>query len=130
MKGGEKEVPKDEELELLRSRRMSELMKRLQRRDVEKGRKTEGPKKTLSRILTDRAWEVLKAAENQYPEDTRRIEEVLAHLVSTGKLKGLVRGEHLLWLFRSLGMKIRLETHIRVLEHGKLKGIGEKLKGE
>ena len=120
-------MPKDQELELLKRRRMIELMKRLQRVEVERGRKTEDRKKILSRILVDRAQEVLKAAESQYPEDTRRIEEGLAHLVSTGKLKDPIRGEHLLWLFRHLGMKVRLETHIRVLEHGKLKTIGEKV---
>ena len=123
-------MPKDEELELLRRRRMSELMKLLQRKKVEKGRKTEDPKKILSRILTNRGWEVLKAAESQYPEATRQVEEGLAHLVSTGKLKGPVRGEHLLWVFRHLGMKVRFETHIHILEHGKLKTIGEKLKSE
>ncbi|MFQ6081656.1 MAG: DNA-binding protein [Candidatus Bathyarchaeia archaeon] len=123
-------MSKDEELELLKRRRMAELMKRLQRKEVKKGRKTEDPKKNLRRILTDRAREVLKAAESQYPEATRRIEEGLAHLVSKGKLKGPVRGEHLLWLFTHLGMKVRFETHIRVLEHGKLKTIQEKLKGE
>ena len=123
-------MSKNQELELLKRRRMIDLMERLQRREVERGRKTEDPKKILSRILTDRGWEVLKAAESQYPEATRQIEESVAHLVSTGKLKGPVRGEHLLWFFRHLGMKVRLETHIRVLEHGKLKTIGEKLKGE
>jgi len=122
-------LPKDQELELLKRRRMIELRKLLQRREVEKGRKREDPKKILSKILTDRGWEVLKAAESQYPEATRQIEESVAHLVSTGKLKGPVRGEHLLWLFKRLGMTIRLETHIRVLEHGELKTIEEKLKG-
>ena len=114
---------------MLKRRRRIELMKLLQRREAGEGRKTEDRKKILGRILVGRAWEVLKAAESQYPEDTRRIEEGLAHLVSTGKLKGPVRGEHLLWFFRHLGMKVRLETHIRVLEHGTLKMIREKLKG-
>ena len=121
-------LPKDEELELLKRRRMATLRKRLQIEEVERRRKTEDRKKILGRILVDRAWEVLKAAGSQYPEETRQIEEVLAHLVSTGKLKDPVRGEHLLWFFRQLGMNVRLETHIRVLEHGKLKTIGEKLK--
>ena len=121
-------MPKDEELELLRRRRMGELIKRLQTKDAEERREKVDSKRVLSRILTDRGWEVLKVAENQYPEATRQIEEHLAHLVSKGELEGPVRGEHLLWLFRSLGMKVRLETRIRFLEHGKLKTIGEKLK--
>ena len=119
---------KDEKLELLRRRRMAELMKRLQTRKAEEGRKAEDPKKILRRIVMDRAWEVLKAVESQYPEATRRIEEQLAHLVSKGELEGPILGGQLLWLFRSLGMKVRLETRICILEHGKLKTIGEKLK--
>ena len=126
--GGKKEVPKDEELELLRRRRMADLMKHLQTKDVEARREKVDSKRVLSRILTGRGWEVLKAAENQYPEATCRVEEHLAQLVSKGELEGPIRGEHLLWLFRHLGMNVRLETRIRILEHGKLKTIGEKLK--
>lgn len=120
-------MPKDEELELLRRRRMVEMMKRLRVEREEKG-KREDPKRILRRILTDRAWEVLKAAESQYPEVTRRIEEQLAHLVSKGELEGPILGGQLLWLFRYLGMHVRLETRIRFLEHGKLKRMGDKLK--
>lgn len=120
-------MPKDEELELLRRRRMVEMMKRLRAEREEKG-KREDPKRILRRILTDRAWEVLKAAESQYPEVTRRIEEQLAHLVSKGELEAPILGGQLLWLFRYLGMHVRLETRIRFLEHGKLKRMGDKLK--
>lgn len=124
----EKPAKKDEKLELLRRRRMAELMKRLRIKEAEDGRKAENPKKILRRIVTDRAWEVLKAAESQYPEATCRVEEHLAHLVSKGELEGPILGGQLLWLFRRLGMNVRLETRIRILEHGKLKTIGEKLK--
>ena len=126
----EKTGKKDEKLEILRCRRMAELMKRLQTRETEEGRKAEDPKKILRRIVSDRAWEVLKAAESQYPEATCRVEGQLAHLVSKRELEGPILGGQLLWLFRRLGMNVRLETHIRILEHGKLKTIGEKLKGE
>jgi len=146
---GKKEVSKDEELELLRRQRMARLMNRLQTRKTEESklrekkgkrigrllarkteeeRKAEYPKKILRRIMTDRAWEVLKAAESQYPEATCWVEEQLAHLVSKGELAGPILGGQLLWLFRRLGMNVRLETHIHILEHEKLKTIGEKLK--
>ena len=74
--------------------------------------------------MVGRAWEVLKAAENQYPDATRRIEKNLANLVSTGKLKSPINGGQLLWFFRRLGINVRMKTHIYVLEHGKLKAIG------
>jgi len=122
-------VAKEEELELLRRRRMIELMKRLRLKEGEDKGKAENPKKILGRIVTDRAWEVLKVAESQYPEATRRVEEHLAHLVSKGDLAGPILGGQLLWLFRHLGMNVRLETRIRILKHGKLKTVGEQLKG-
>ncbi|TET58267.1 hypothetical protein E3J51_01245 [Candidatus Bathyarchaeota archaeon] len=129
MKGGKKEVAKEEELELLRRRRMTELMKRLRIKEGEDKGKAEDPKKILRRIMTDRAWEVLKVAESQYPEATRRVEERLAHLVSKGELEGPILGGQLLWFFRHSGMNVRLETRIRILKHGKLKTVGEQLRG-
>lgn len=95
---------------------------------TEERKETEDPKKVLSKVLVGRAWEVLEAAERQYPEATYRVEEALAHLVLTGELKGPIHGEQLLWFFKRLGMIVRLETRIRILEHGGLKTIGEKLK--
>jgi len=123
-------MPRDEELEQLRHQRMSELIKRLRVKEGKEERKREEPKRILRMVLTDRAWEVLKAAESQYPKDTRQIEEHLAHQVSKGELEGPILSGQLLWLFRHLGMNVRLETRICILEHGKLKTIGEKLKGE
>ena len=117
-----------EELERWKRRRLLEMKKRWLASEAKKGRKTEDSKKVLSRILIGRAWEVLNAAERQYPEATRQIEEHLTHMVSTGELKGSISGEQLLWFFRRLGMNIKLETRIRILEHGKLKTIAEKLK--
>lgn len=116
----------DEKLELLRRRRMAELMKRLRGKKEEEER--EDPKRVLRRILTNRAWDVLNTAESQYPEVTHRIEEHLAHLVLKGELEGSILGGQLLWLFRRLGMNVRLETRMHILEHGKLKTIGEKLR--
>jgi len=124
-------LSEDKELELLKHRRMLELMKRLQKEKAKAEKKEErDPKKILSKILRGRAWEVLRAAEIQYPEATRRVEEGLAQLVSQGKLKGPIQGVQLLRLFRSLGMNVKLETRIRILENGKLKTIEERLKGE
>ena len=52
----------------------------------------------------------MKAAESQYPEATRRVEEGLAHLVSRGELDGPILGGQLLWLSDS--MLISLEGPI------------------
>lgn len=117
-----------EELERWKRRRLLEMKKRWLASEAKKDRSVEDSKKVLSRVLIGRAWEVLNAAKRQYPEATRQVEEHLAHMVSTGELKGSISGEQLLWLFRRLGMNVKLETRIRILEHGKLKTIEEKLK--
>lgn len=116
------------ELERWRRRRIAEAMRRLHSKEAEAEREKKGPKRVLSRVLVGRAWEVLEAAEGQYPEATRRIEEGLARLVSRGELKGSIHGEQLLWFLRYLGMKVRPKMHIYVLEHGELKTIGEKMR--
>jgi len=41
-------------------------------------------------------------------------------LVRQGKLKGPITAEQLLWLLRSLGINVRLETKIQVYESGEL----------
>lgn len=107
---------------------MAELMNLRQTKRAKTKAEPEEPRRVLSKNLTGEAWRVLNAAEGQYPYATRRVEAVLAHLVTTGKLKGQVSGEQLLWLFRRLGLNIRLETHIHIVEHGKVKTIEEKMK--
>ena len=129
-------MSEDAELERLRRRRVAEMLRRLQARESEEAkrrgreerRETEDSKEVLGKVLVGRAWEVLKAAENQYPDATRRIEKNLANLVSTGKLKSPINGGQLLWFFRHLGINVRIKTHIYVSEPEKLKTIGEKLR--
>ena len=52
----------------------------------------------------------------------------LVSLINTGKLKNKITGEQLYSLFRSLGLRIRLNTKIRIFEKGKLKTIADKLR--
>lgn len=123
-------LPEDKELERWKRRKLFEMRKRWLAKEAGKEKETGNPKKVLSRVLIGRGLEVLNAAERQYPETVSQIEEALAQLVSTGKLKGPVNGEQLLWFFKRLGLNIRLETRIRILEHGELKTIEEKLKAK
>jgi programmed cell death protein 5 len=126
-------MSEDTELERLKLRRMQEMQRRLleQEKKQPAGQKQQpSPRETLRKILVGRAWEVLDAAERQYPEPTRALEKELARLVDTGRLKDPVGGEQLLWLFRSLGFDVRLETKIQVFESGELKSLATKLKGE
>jgi len=82
----------------------------------------------LKKILKGRAWEVLETARLQFPKETANIERELASLTSSGEIKESITGEQLLWFFRTLGLNVRMNIKIRVLEDGKMKTISEKIK--
>lgn len=106
---------------------MLKLMSKTMDKKVDEGRGTRDFKAILDKVLVGRAWEVLEAAERQFPEAARQVKAALAQLVFEDKLKEPITGEKLLKLFRSLGLSVRLQTEIRVLEGGRLKSLGEKL---
>jgi len=59
---------------------------------------------------------------------TRRITPALLSLIKAGKLRERITGEQLYWLFSRLGLRIRLNTKIRISEKGELKTIADKLR--
>lgn len=123
-------MSEDAELEHLKYRRMQEMQRRLTEQEKKTtDQKKPRPREVLKTILVGRAWEVLDAAEVQYPAPTRALEEELARLVRAGRLKGPVTAEQLMWLFRRLGMDVRLETKIQVYESGEMKSLADKFKG-
>jgi DNA-binding TFAR19-related protein (PDSD5 family) len=124
-------MSEDSELERLKLRRMQEMQRRLLEQEKTKAtdQKQPRPRDVLKTILVGRAWEVLDAAAVQFPEPTRMLEAELARLASEGRLKGPVTAEQLMWLFRSLGLDVRLETKIQVLESGELKSLADKFRG-
>jgi DNA-binding TFAR19-related protein (PDSD5 family) len=123
----------DHELELLRRKKMAKL-KRLFEKKLETNTKIQTKKKTvepqdvLKGFLVGRAWEVLNAARTQYPHAAKHIENTLVKLIIGGKVKEKISGVELYTLFRRLGYRIKLQTHIRILEHGKAKSLEEKMK--
>ncbi len=126
-------MSEDSELERLKLRRMQEMQRRLREQEQTKAKapdqKQPHPRDVLKTILVGRAWEVLDAAAAQFPEPTRALEAELARLVRGGRLKGPVTAEQLMWLFRSLGLDVRLETKIQVLESGEMKSLADKFRG-
>ena len=124
-------MSEDSELERLKLRRMQDMQRRL--REQEKAKTTDqkqlSPRDVLKTILVGRAWEVLDAAAVQFPEPTRALEAELARLVREGRLRSPVTAEQLLYLFRSLGLDVRLETKIQVLESGEMKSLADKFRG-
>ncbi len=122
----------DTELERLKRQRLAEMQRRLgarqQQSRAEMGKLE--PAKILEKVFVGRAWEVYHAARRQYPTVADQIFQELAQLVRTGRVKGQITGEQLYGLLRQIGMDIRLETKIQVLDHGELKSIADKFRGD
>jgi DNA-binding TFAR19-related protein (PDSD5 family) len=124
----------DDGLDLIRRRRLLEMQRRAlmgqapaSKRSVE----DEGAKRTeeaLKDIFVGRAWEVWYAAKQQYPQAAEQVANAIASAWLSGRLREKVTGEQLYWLFQSVGLPVRLQTQIRILEGGELKSIAEKLK--
>lgn len=121
----------DLEFERIRRKKLLEIKKRLEEKaKTEKGRDEQKPSPgdVLNRFLVGRAWEVLQAARLQHPRAASQVENALIKLIQTRKIRGKITGEELFGLFYRLGFRVRLKTRIRVLEHGKLKSLEEKIK--
>lgn len=132
-------MAEDEELTRYMLRRRLEMQRNLLRRQADDAREAKGRaaqveskpsvKEVLEKIFAGRAWEVWNAAEVQYPTIAARVAVTLTSLVAQGKLKGKVTGEQLFWLFRQLGVPVRLQTKIRLYESGEVRTIADKLRG-
>jgi len=122
----------DTELETLRRRKLQELKRQLGKKPIPETEKPQevGPKEILNRFFFNRAWEVLNAAKAQYPEVAANVEKTLVKLIAEGKIRSRISGGELYGLFLRLGFRVRLQTHIRVLEHGKVKSLEEKIREE
>jgi len=122
----------DLELEMIRYKKLLELKKRLERKTEDETKKTKevNQHEVLDKFFVDRAWEVFNAAKAQYPEVADYVEKALVKLILEGKIREKITGEDLYGLFLSLGFKVRLQTRINILEHGRIKSLEEKIKEE
>ena len=78
--------------------------------------------------MYDRGNEVLDLAFDQYPVQTDAITNRIAELMLSGEITGKISGGELLALFRSVGLKIRVNTTIKIEDKGKFISFSEKLK--
>jgi len=122
----------DRELEALRQKKLKQMKEYVKSKTkVETEKPQEGDqRKVLNRLFVGRAWEVLNAAKAQYPEAANQIENTLVKLITEGKIRSRITGEELYGLFLRVGLRVRLQTRIQVLEHGKVKSLEEKIKEE
>ena len=115
----------DKELEAIKQKKLRELHKRMALRKQKKEQIDEN--QILNSIFRGRAWEVFHAAQTQYPVAMAKIESLLVRLALEGKINQ-IQGEQLYALLKDIGLRVRLNTTIKVTSHGKTKLLSEKFK--
>jgi DNA-binding TFAR19-related protein (PDSD5 family) len=134
-------MPDDPQIDLLKRRKLQLLKRRLLIEKIEADKKAEEaeeasnpapplpqPKDVLQQVFVGRAWEVWNAAVAQYPQVSKELERALVKLIKSGRLRNQITGEQLFWFFRRLGVRVRLNTKIRIYESGELKSIADKIR--
>jgi DNA-binding TFAR19-related protein (PDSD5 family) len=118
----------DPELEIIKARKLRELKKKAT--SDKKAKEVKSDRDLLIENLVDRGMEVLAAAESQYPRETAIIVTKLAEFIRNGELQDKISGGALLSLFRTIGLRVRMDTKISVEEHGKLVSLSDRLKSK
>ena len=124
----------DPEIAIIKARKMKQLKEKAAL--IEKSKEVEtktnvtktNDKEIVLKYLYDRGDEVLRLAESQFPIQTEIIVKRIADLIKSREIDSLISGGELLTIFRSVGLRIRVDTNIRIEDHGKFISFGEKLK--
>ncbi len=85
------------------------------------------PEAVVRRILAERGDEVLDAAKQQFPAETRQVINELAGLITKGEVT-IITGEWLYTVLNQVGIPVRLKTTIQIVSDGKAGSIANKLK--
>lgn len=139
----------DPDLELIKARKMKKLQEQLafrERQEQEKAKEkdknhlelqnqinkqksdeVDSERNFLLGHMYDRGDEVLKLAEQQFPFQTKIIIKRLNELIRFGEISRISGGD-MLSVYRSLGLKIRVDTQISISDHGKTISFSDKLK--
>lgn len=119
----------DPDIERIKARKLREMRKQAAAAPKPaEPPKTKSPKEVVLSFLYDRGDEVLNRAYAQFPAQTEAIVIRIADLIRTGELQNRISGGELLSLFRSIGLRVHIDTSIKVEDHGKLVSFSDKLK--
>lgn len=127
-------MEEDPDIEILKAKKMQEIMQRMMKQkkkdNIEKDIKKREPseREILLSYLYDRGDEVLNLAEFQFPSETRAIVSRIVELINSGEINRKISGGDLLSLFRTIGINVKINTTIKIEEHGKYMSFAEKLK--
>lgn len=125
----------DRDIELIKARKLKEMrekaaaMERARAASAARQQKKQpAPRDIALGFLYNRGDEVLELAYKQFPAQTDAIVGKIAQLILAGELTEKISGGELLSLFRSVGLRIRVDTTISVEDDGKFIPLSEKLK--
>ena len=124
----------DPDIAIIKARKMKELrdkaaaFEKAKKREQQPTPQKDNDREIILTYLYDRGEEVLKLAESQYPYQTKAILARIIELIKAGEISQRISGGELLALFRSIGLKIRVNTSIKIEDHGKLVSLSDKLK--
>jgi len=127
----------DDELKRIKQKRLAEMKRKMLLKQIKDQRESE-PEPEQSREATNqevldamfgnRAWEVYSAAAYQYPQVIGQVEQILVDGIKEGKIADIIDGAALMGFFRQVGLPVRLNTKIRISDHGELKTLEQKMK--
>jgi len=125
-------LTEDSELEKLQAKRLAEMQRNLSSQkqtttEESEKKETKSPREIVVDFLGYRGTEVLENAEAQFPKDTKSIVDQLSKLIESGELDEKLDGGQLLAVFRSVGLRVRMKTTIKLEQDGKFVSLSEKL---
>jgi DNA-binding TFAR19-related protein (PDSD5 family) len=115
-------------IEQLKQVASQEKAKMITKQQQQQARQDRTNRELLLKYLYDRGEEVLILAESQFPNETRTIVNRLAELIKNGRIIEGISGGAIVALFRTLGMNVKVNTMIKIEDHGKLLSFSDKLK--
>jgi hypothetical protein len=95
---------------------------------AQQSKKQPSPRDVVNGFLYNRGDEVLRLAYEQFPVQTEAIVFKIAQLILSGELTERISGGELLSLFRSTGLRVRVDTTIKVEDDGKFIPLSEKFR--
>lgn len=90
---------------------------------------THRPRDILVSTLGHRGLEVLEHAEEQFPQQVGAVVSRLASLIESEHIPHKIDGGQLLYIFRMLGLNVRMPTRISVERDGKMASLSERIRG-
>lgn len=115
-------------IEQLKQVASQEKAKMITKQQQQQARQDRTNRELLLKYLYDKGEEVLILAESQFPNETRTIVNRLAELIKNGRIIEGISGGAIVALFRTLGMNVKVNTMIKIEDHGKLLSFSDKLK--